>query len=110
MGWETRNGRRYYYESIWQNGVVRRYLGNGAAAKVAAAAVADRAEKRAIHRLKVMRFNSDTQEAESIAKRLSDLAKCLMEARLLADGYYLASFTWRKRRIPHDSNRSKNTA
>ena len=100
MGWETRKGRKYYYECRWQDGrSVREYKGNGAAARVAAAAAVARKEKRAIARLEVMRFKSDMAEVESTARKLSDLVERLMAARLLADEFYQASHTWRKRRI-----------
>ena len=111
MGWETRKGRSYYYECSWQDGrSVREYKGNGAAARVAAAAVVARKEKRAIARLEVMRFKSDMAEVESTARKLSSVTECMMAAELLADGYYQASYTWRKRRISNDSDDNFGTA
>ena len=111
MGWETRKGRSYYYECSWQDGrSVREYKGNGTAARVAAAAVVARKEKRAIARLEVMRFKSDMAEVESTARKLSDLVERLMAARLVADGFYQAAYVWRKRRISNDSDDNFGTA
>ena len=110
MGWERRRGRLYYYESRWQDGaVIRKYKGSGAAGKAAADAVAARALKRASDRLEVMHFKSNIEEVESTAKRLSSMAECLMAARLFADGFYLASYTWRKRKISNDCNDCNTT-
>ncbi len=99
MGWETRNGRRYYYRKRWEGGrVVSEYVGRGDMAGLFAAmddadaqqAVLDQEERRA------------EREAERAIDRqideACDLARHIATAALLAAGYHAHKGAWRKRR------------
>lgn len=99
MGWEKRGSRKYYYDSVWEDGrVVKKYVGRGDKAKAAAGRVAARQSERAREIAEVEQWTEKLRELDLAISTLCGLAKLHMEAHLLANGYYMASRTWRKKK------------
>lgn len=108
MGWETRRGKRYYYQASRVDGrVVKRYLGAGEFAEAMAGideldahrrqveAEAERAERAALDALQ-----QDVADA-------CDLVEQLTRAVLVVAGYHRHDRgEWRKRRGPKDERLS----
>src|SRR5262249_60737143 len=96
MGWEVRDGRRYYTKSRKINGrVVREYVGGGGLGKLVAAADAlRRADRRAVaaaSRAEKARW----EEALTPMLELIHLTDMLTRAALYAPGYRQhARSTW----------------
>ena len=88
MAWEKRCGQIYYYLSVKEGKAVRKvYLGRG---PVARWAHLDGQVRRAERREEQARARA----AEEAARRLRALGRLLLEAALLASGF------WRRRRGP----------
>src|SRR3954465_12783999 len=100
MGWDVRNGRRYYYRPrrVGQQ-VVRQYIGTGPLAEREAALDVERRARRAAEgearRAQVRLF----QEAEAPALELVKVTDLIMRAALVGSGFHQHDRgAWRKRR------------
>lgn len=100
MGWEQRGGRRYFYaaERVGDR-VVKRYVGSGRVAELAAELDADtRAGKDA----DTERDRKEREELDALDNALNDvneLADALTAAALVAAGFHRHHRgPWRKRR------------
>ncbi|MEM1094953.1 MAG: hypothetical protein AAGJ10_10150 [Bacteroidota bacterium] len=95
MGWEIRNGHRYYYRKRWEDGrCVSEYVGNGPAALFAeqsAQLEAGLRELQQIEQAPVLRLDEQLKDAYRFTRMLEALV-------LLASGCYQHKGQWRKRR------------
>lgn len=99
MAWEQRKAYKYYYQSVWEDGrTVRKYLGRGANAARVAAEVADRQGERACTRQVCLLWSKKMDEMDAPIRQLRKLANQIMQADLLADGFYQSGRVWRKQK------------
>ena len=106
MAWETRNGRRYYYQSVRIDGrATKRYLGTDQAAKAAAA---DVAQRQADRHAAAERVRTEQDQAATVDQPLADLCHLtdlLLTAALSNAGYHRHDRgPWRKRRHVTDDD------
>jgi hypothetical protein len=99
MGWEDRDGRRYYYRKKRVGGrVVSEYVGAGLLAELSAQSAEQDQRRAKIERRKWRK----TVEAEvAIDRLMSDagrLVKALTDATLAINGYHRHKGQWRKRK------------
>lgn len=101
MGWEQRNGQRYYYRKKREGGhVVSQYMGAGAIADLFALIDRDEYSQRRWNQIK---WNMEKDEAEKLNKdqnNLSQLTRQMLRACLLVKGYHPHKGQWRKKK--HD--------
>src|SRR5947209_19399258 len=100
MGWEQRNGREFYYQSVRIDGrATKRYLGAGQAAKTAAD---DVAQRRADRQAAAERVRAEQDRAVTVDQPLADLCQLtdlLLTAALTGAGYHRRDRgPWRKKR------------
>ena len=99
MSWETRNGIRYYYTAKKVNGrVTKAYFGRGPLAELAAGLDAE-ARRRRIAEAEALR--AERMSLEPIDRLTDELDRAcarLLEATLLAAGYWRPNYGWRRRR------------
>lgn len=90
MGWEERRGRKYFYRKRWIDGRVQsEYCGRGALAEAAFA----------LDELKRQAREEERQRAiDEGVDRACLLARHLIYAALLLNGYHMHRGEWRKRR------------
>jgi hypothetical protein len=89
MPWEQVGRRRYYYRSEWVAGrPMRRYVGTGPAAELAAAADDLRRLERALEARERQAEQARFREAEVPLLQLCRLTDTLTRAALVAAGYY----------------------
>jgi hypothetical protein len=102
MAWDEVNGRRYYYRSERVDGrPVRRYVGKGDVAELAAAADAARRVEREIEARQRQAEQTRLNEAEAPLVELCELTDILVRAALVVAGFHQhARGSWRKRRGP----------
>jgi len=99
MGWEARNGRRYYYRKERDGGKVRSvYVGGGETASLIAQLDAiendEREGERALARIERERW----QEQEAQLDALGELMDAVATGVLLAAGYHTHKRQWRLKR------------
>ena len=108
MVWEQVGSRRYYYRSQWVKGrSVRRYVGTGPVAELAAAADDLRKLKRVIADREQKAEQARWQTALSPLIGLCSGTGLLVKTTLLGAGYSQhARSSWRKKQhAPHHVNR-----
>jgi hypothetical protein len=89
MPWEQVGRRRYYYRSLWVSGrPVRRYVGTGQVAELAAAADDLRRLERAVAARERQAEQARFREAEAPLLRLCGLTDLLARTALVAAGYH----------------------
>ena len=89
MAWEQVGRRRYYYHNQWVKGrSVRRYIGTGPAAELAAAADELRKLKRAIEARERQGERVRHRQAEAPLLALCGVTDVLSRAALVAAGYF----------------------
>jgi hypothetical protein len=102
MPWSSVGGRCYYYRSLWLDGrPVRRYVGTGPVAELAAAHDdLRRVEKEAGRRALRAERERWAAALEPLARlcRLSDL---ILKLALTGAGFHQHARRWRKRRVHH---------
>jgi hypothetical protein len=100
MGWDAKNGKRYYSRSRRVNGrVVREYVGGGAAGEQAAAEDARRREQCRLEAVARRAGQQQWQEADAALQSFCDLTDLLVRAALLSAGYHQYNRgEWRRRR------------
>ena len=100
MSWETHRGGRYYYAVTRQGGrLVKRYLGRGPLAELAAGIDAEARAGRAAdtERLRAERARFDG--ADRALRALDEACALLMTAELIVAGYHKHNDSeWRRRR------------
>ena len=98
MAWEQVGRRRYYYRSQWVKGrSVRRYIGTGPAAELAAAADDLRKLKRAIAARERQAEQARRHQAEAPLLALCQLTDLLTRATLVTSGFHQHDRgTWRR--------------
>ena len=98
MAWETRFGRPNLYRSRRVGGrVVKDYLGHGPAARVAdSLAALDRRDRREQAEALAAQVAA-TEPLDRLMGELDEAAGRLLEATLLAHGYWRPNYTWMRR-------------
>lgn len=99
MGWETRNGRLYYYRKVRQgNQVISEYVGCGETAELIGLLEAARRDEQemtsADERDRLARLKAQDQRDEEIFEQVGLLTACA----LLASGHHQHKGTWRRKR------------
>jgi hypothetical protein len=99
MGWELRNGKRYYYRKIRRGRqVVSEYIGAGEFAELLFEIDGlDRAEKAHFRIL----WNKQKDEVKRLNKEITQLSKIIngiTRASLLTSGYHPHKGQWRQNR------------
>ena len=99
MAWEKRRGSRYYYQSVREDGRVRkRYIGRGEVAELVAHA--DEAMAR-VRRERMIRERAELEKMRSLlesADEMGEAVESLARAEMIAAGYRRRRGQWRKRR------------
>jgi hypothetical protein len=96
MAWEQVGRRRYYYRSQWVKGrSVRRYVGTGPVAELAAAADELRRLERAVAARQRQAERARVREVDRAVLRLFTLAGLVASAALVARGLYKHGGEWR---------------
>lgn len=100
MGWETRGGANYYYTAERINGrVVKRYVGSGPVAELAAQLDAVSRSERDDAAETVKRERDALSELESALMSLHEFADAVTTAALIAAGCHRPKRgKWRRRR------------
>ena len=91
MAWEQRGSSgRYFYRSVREpsGGVRKEYLGKGKRAEQAARQIAEAQAQREAEKLAIQREQLRTAKAKQLTVELEDLSTSLLEATLLAAGYW----------------------
>jgi hypothetical protein len=106
MGWEDRNGKRYYYRKRREGRrVVSEYIGSGFMGELAEDMdLVDRAENHQARQL----WKTTKQSADAIAsqaRQVEKVTQAMTRALLLLSGYHVHKRQWRKRR---DGRRNKD--
>jgi len=97
MGWETRNGNRYYYRKRRQGGrVVSEYVGSGDLAGLASELDDIERQQREAERDEWRRQVQADRELDQEIAALAEQVKALTAAALLASGCHKP---WRKWRV-----------
>jgi hypothetical protein len=100
MAWETRRGRRYYYQSRRVNGrVVKEYVGGGKLGEIAAWFDQQERDERDV---RAERDRAARDEDEALRRQVEDFDRevaAVVAAALVLAGYHRADRKrWRKRR------------
>jgi hypothetical protein len=100
MPWQQVGRRRYYYRSEWIEGrPVRRYVGAGTPAELAAAADDFRKLKRVIADRELKAEQTRRHQAEAPLLQLCRLTDLLTRTALVTSGFHRHDRgTWRRRR------------
>jgi hypothetical protein len=109
MGWDVRDGRRYYSRSRKVGGrVVREYVGGGAAGQAAAAADALRRAEREASAEAARQRRAEHDAALAPLLRLCEATDLLARAALAAGGYHQHDGgQWRKRRVRREDEQTR---
>jgi hypothetical protein len=108
MGWQKRDGRRYYYLAIRENGRQKNlYLGKGSPAELAAAKLeqAKASRDRVLAELRTMQ--QELRSLDLLIDTVDQGAAGLLEATLLGQGYYRDDRRWRGARHVRALSRSR---
>ena len=102
MGWEDRNGLRYYYRGYRDaDGTVRKeYYGNDLRAQHAAEQDAHKRRQRLEEEEAVAQLCLDTHHAKLLLTLYSERCTLLFEASMYAKGYHYHRGEWRRRGCP----------
>ena len=96
MGWQGREGRRYYYLARRRNGRQENiYLGRGPLAELAAARVEEGKSRREEVRKEVSATKDELPTLDSLIAVVDRGVARLLEATLMAQGYYRSHGNWR---------------
>ena len=99
MAWKTRNGRRYYYQSVREGGIHRtKYVGCGAAGQCAAQENANWRQKRLQANQQLGTIRQEHQDIAAVADGTRTWGTLLLHASLIILGYYCSNRTWRERK------------
>lgn len=113
MGWEYRNGKRYYYEKTRENGkVVSRYIGAGQLAPLIAEVNRLDQQRRQLERFKAQQARAEFAELARAPEALTLLLEQAHQAvaqALQAAGYHQHKRQWRKKRVSKDQSQGETT-
>jgi hypothetical protein len=99
MGWENRNGRRYYYRKRRERGrVVSEYIGTGFAGEIAEIFDAEDRCETEYKRRELREQKASAQTIDSQAGEVEKYARTITRACLLLAGYHTHKRQWRKLR------------
>lgn len=105
MGWERRRGREYYYQSIRENGRVRKkYLGNGTDARAVASQVESIRTSNADASSQIARLQSQLALPLDLLERLDQLCTLLSRAVLVIHGWRRINYAWRRPKLTLEKN------
>jgi hypothetical protein len=106
MSWQVRDGHQYFYLSRKRDGSRQTiYFGRGPVAQLAASGVAAEKLHRDQQRDELRMIKARMKGPDSLARKVDQGARMLLEARLLAEGFYHTHRQWRgKRRVRALSN------
>jgi hypothetical protein len=100
MGWETRNGKSYYYQKRREGGRVRsRYVGSGAVANFVAMMDAQEKAERELERAAILAERESDEATEARLDELCEMLKTLTTAALLAAGFHTHKREWRRANV-----------
>jgi hypothetical protein len=102
MGWEARPSGRFYYRSRRVGGrVLKTYLGNGPAARLAALMDGEAEGLRRAEAAAIAAERARVGPAEEAIARLEAACELVLEATLTAAGYHRVDHgPWRRRNVP----------
>lgn len=104
MGWEERNGRRYYYAKRREGGrVVSQYAGYGPAAEGIAKLQEQDNRRRALWRERDRAERAVERAVDRQVDEVCALARAVASAALLTSGYHQHKGQWRRRSDHKDS-------
>jgi len=96
MGWQGRDNRRYFYLARRRNGRQENvYFGRGPLAELAAAKVEERKSRRDQVRNEIRTMRDELRTLDSLIATVDQVVARLLEAKLMAQGYYLSHRRWR---------------
>ncbi len=96
MGWQGRDGRRYYYLARRRNGRQENvYLGRGPVAELAAARVEEGKSQREEVRKEIHATKDELRTPDSLIAVVDRCVARLLAATLMAQGYYRSHGNWR---------------
>ena len=99
MGWETRNGKRYYYRKRWVNGrPVSEYVGAGMSATWAEALDGIERYERQEAAAEWRRVVEAERRAARALARVDVVTSTLTAVVLIVNGYHAHKRQWRKQR------------
>lgn len=92
MGWEERNGRRYFYTKRWVNGTCQsEYVGTGPLADL----LALEAQRAALERQLWQAEKAEFEAMEEQIKAALSFGRALFTATMLVSGYRTHKREWR---------------
>lgn len=95
MAWETRRGRRYYYNKVWRDGTCQsEYIGTGLMADLTAQDQAQAHFDKDKWRALVDGERALDQEVDGVLATI----RTLRDVVLIASGYHRHKGQWRKKR------------
>ena len=98
MGWEKIKGRRYFYETTFENGErVRVCHGSGIEAQIAAARVAQERQLRAVDIARVRALKAEYQQVEQLIDHHATRIHHTINKKLHLAGYHYLRGKWRKK-------------
>jgi len=98
MGWEQRNGQRYYYRKKREGGrVVSEYVGTGEIAGLLFALDQSEYEERQKNRAEWKRRKDEAEKLAKDSKSLALFTRHILRACLLVKGYHPHKGQWRKK-------------
>jgi hypothetical protein len=102
MGWDKKSRgskKGYYYRWVRSNGrLVKRYVGHGPIAEMAAHLDEERCEQRRAARLSELAVRAELARADLALAQSRKATLLLLSAELLLAGYHNHHGIWRKRR------------
>ena len=110
MGWETINGRRYFYENVCVDGVrTRTCHGYSVDAMLAADRVEKEKQARAADIALVRSYQLRDQQIDRKAADLATFINHVLRQQLVPHGFHWTNGRWRKRRSNHKPIMSENS-
>ncbi|MBL6983019.1 MAG: hypothetical protein ISR58_17735 [Anaerolineales bacterium] len=99
MGWEYRNGQKYYYRKhrIGKR-VFSEYIGKGFYAEMAADQDAMEREEARLKKEKILLLIEESDEVDNLIEDFDEFCKFTKNAMLINSGFRLHNGEWRKRR------------
>jgi hypothetical protein len=100
MGWETRNGKSYYYQKRREGGRVRsRYVGSGEVARFVAMMDAQEKAERILEREAIRAERESHEATEARLDELGEMMETLTTGALIAAGFHTHKREWRRANV-----------
>jgi hypothetical protein len=105
MGWENRNGKKFYYCKRRQGRrVISDYIGRGLVAEITAILLQEQCQDRAAHRMNQKRnfeqILTEDRDLDTACELVRDLTRWI----LLVSGYHAHKRQWRRRRSARNNH------